>query len=273
MSAGTAAAIPTVSPATQIPLGSRIVSVCDAFDAMVGERPYRGARNFEQRARGARPVRRLAVRSRTSSRPSSAWSPTCRCRRLTQSLRRGCVRTSWSPQRRPRQRPPREPRRPRRARRRPRAARAAAPRRRRPRAGRRPSRTATVSSSVRAPSAASTFRVSAAAQTPPNMPVLDESTAAGLLRTGDSASGRDAQSSAFLSTPGIDELYSGVEIRIASASVECRLEPLHGVGWSPGMSSSASYGGISFSPWYSSMSTPSGAPAAAPRRRSVLWDP
>ena len=65
--------------------------------------------------------------------------------------------------------------------------------------------TATVSSSVRAPSAPSTLRVSAAAQTPPNMPVLDESTATGLFRTGDSASGRDTQSSAFLSTPGIDE--------------------------------------------------------------------
>ena len=30
-----------------IPLGSRIVSVCDAFDAMVSERPYRAARNFD----------------------------------------------------------------------------------------------------------------------------------------------------------------------------------------------------------------------------------
>jgi diguanylate cyclase (GGDEF)-like protein len=30
-----------------IPLGSRIVSVCDAFDAMVGERPYRASRNFD----------------------------------------------------------------------------------------------------------------------------------------------------------------------------------------------------------------------------------
>ena len=30
----------------RIPLGSRIVSVCDAFDAMVGERPYRKSRNF-----------------------------------------------------------------------------------------------------------------------------------------------------------------------------------------------------------------------------------
>ena len=30
-----------------IPLGSRIVSVCDAFDAMVGDRPYRRSRNFD----------------------------------------------------------------------------------------------------------------------------------------------------------------------------------------------------------------------------------
>ena len=67
-----------------------------------------------------------------------------------------------------------------------------------------PSARVTVSSSTRAPSAPSTFRVSAAAQTPPNMPVLDEITAAGLFRTGDSASGRETQSSAFLSTPGIE---------------------------------------------------------------------
>ncbi|MBA3348674.1 MAG: diguanylate cyclase [Actinobacteria bacterium] len=32
---------------TGIPLGSRIVSVCDAFDAMVADRPYRRARNFD----------------------------------------------------------------------------------------------------------------------------------------------------------------------------------------------------------------------------------
>ena len=31
----------------EIPLGSRVVSVCDAFDAMVGERPYRASRNFD----------------------------------------------------------------------------------------------------------------------------------------------------------------------------------------------------------------------------------
>ena len=31
-----------------IPLGARIVAVCDAFDAMISERPYRGARNFQE---------------------------------------------------------------------------------------------------------------------------------------------------------------------------------------------------------------------------------
>ena len=92
------------------------------------------------------------------------------------------------------------------------------------------------------------MRVSAAAQTPPNIPVLDESTAAGLFSTGDSASGREAQSSAFLSTPGIDELYSGVAINTASASASASLKRRTGAGWAPGKSSSASYGGISLSP-------------------------
>ena len=55
------------------------------------------------------------------------------------------------------------------------------------------------------------------------MPVLEESTATGLFRTGDSESGRDAQSSAFLSTPGIEELYSGVEIGTASAPLRAAL--------------------------------------------------
>ncbi|MDX6397756.1 MAG: hypothetical protein QOJ43_1164 [Gaiellaceae bacterium] len=31
-----------------IPLGSRIVGVCDAFDAMISDRPYRDARNFKE---------------------------------------------------------------------------------------------------------------------------------------------------------------------------------------------------------------------------------
>ena len=32
----------------QIPLGARIISVCDAFDAMVSDRPYRGGRSAEE---------------------------------------------------------------------------------------------------------------------------------------------------------------------------------------------------------------------------------
>jgi hypothetical protein len=72
------------------------------------------------------------------------------------------------------------------------------------------------------------------------MPVLDESTAAGLFRTGESASGREAQSSAFLSAPGIEELYSGVEIRIASASARADLKRSTASGEFPGTSSSAS---------------------------------
>jgi len=42
-------------------------------------------------------------------------------------------------------------------------------------------------------------------------------TAAGLLRITVSLTGRDAQSTAFLSNPGIDELYSGVANSSASA--------------------------------------------------------
>ena len=43
-SAGTAAAIPTVSPTTAIPLGARIFSVADTLDAVISNRPYREAR-------------------------------------------------------------------------------------------------------------------------------------------------------------------------------------------------------------------------------------
>ena len=84
------------------------------------------------------------------------------------------------------------------------------------------------------------MRVSAAAQTPPNIPVLDESTATGLFRTGDSASGRETQSSAFLSTPGIDELYSGVATRTASASASASLRRSTAARLGAGKSSSAS---------------------------------
>ena len=57
-----------------------------------------------------------------------------------------------------------------------------------------------------------------AAQTAPNKPALEPITATGLLRNAFVASGREAQSSAFLSAPGIEELYSGVANRTASAT-------------------------------------------------------
>ena len=62
------------------------------------------------------------------------------------------------------------------------------------------------------PAQPSTLRVSACAHTAPNMPVLAPITSAGLPRIGFSAIGRETQSSAFFSPPGIEWLYSGVAI-------------------------------------------------------------
>ena len=62
------------------------------------------------------------------------------------------------------------------------------------------------------------MRVSACAQTAPNIPVLAPITSAGLPRIGFSAIGRETQSSAFFSAPGIEWLYSGVAISTASAA-------------------------------------------------------
>ena len=46
----------------RIPLGARVVAVCDAYDAMTSERPYRRAVSSEDAARGAASLRRHAVR-------------------------------------------------------------------------------------------------------------------------------------------------------------------------------------------------------------------
>ena len=46
----------------QIPLGARIISVCDAFDAMVSDRPYRGGRSTAEALEELRSARRHAVR-------------------------------------------------------------------------------------------------------------------------------------------------------------------------------------------------------------------
>jgi hypothetical protein len=75
---------------------------------------------------------------------------------------------------------------------------------------------------TRAPVEASTLRSSACAQTAPKLPVVAPTTAAGLPCRGVEARGRDAQSIAFLRTPGMEELYSGVAIRTASESAIAR---------------------------------------------------
>lgn len=82
----------------------------------------------------------------------------------------------------------------------------------------------TLSSSSRtsAPVVFSTLRRSDCAQTAANGPVLAPITATGLPRRELLGNGRDAQSSAFFNAPGIDPLYSGVAIRIASASAIAR---------------------------------------------------
>src|SRR5919201_1973262 len=76
---------------------------------------------------------------------------------------------------------------------------------------------ATSASTTRAPVALSALRSSACAQTAPNAPVLAPTTATGLFRSTFVASGREAQSIAFLSWPGMDALYSGVANSTASA--------------------------------------------------------
>src|SRR5437867_5512294 len=94
-------------------------------------------------------------------------------------------------------------------------------------------------SSTRAPSAARTLRSSACAQTAPKAPVLAPTTATGLFRNAFVATGRETQSIAFFSWPGMEALYSGVEKSTASAFAIASFKraTLGGRGW---MSSSSS---------------------------------
>ena len=71
---------------------------------------------------------------------------------------------------------------------------------------------------------------SAWAHTAPNSPVLAPITATGLSRSALSGKGREAQSIAFLSTPGIEALYSGVAISSASAAAIARAGPRTAAG-------------------------------------------
>ena len=61
-SAGTAPATPTARSGEEIPLASRILLVCDAFDAMTTDRPYRTALPRRDRPARARAQRGHAVR-------------------------------------------------------------------------------------------------------------------------------------------------------------------------------------------------------------------
>ena len=63
--------------------------------------------------------------------------------------------------------------------------------------------------------------------------------ATGLPASGDASAGREAQSTAFLSTPGIPWLYSGVAIRSASAERIASLKAATASG-SPAASTSPS---------------------------------
>ena len=62
-SAGTARGYPDGLAGEEIPLGARIIAVCDAYDAMVTDRPYRAARSARRGARRA--ARAAPARSST----------------------------------------------------------------------------------------------------------------------------------------------------------------------------------------------------------------
>jgi hypothetical protein len=70
-------------------------------------------------------------------------------------------------------------------------------------------------------------------------------TATGLLASTSSGLGRESQSMAFLSTPGTDQLYSGVAIRSASAAATSSRSCWTGAGPPPvAVSRSSSKRGI-----------------------------
>ena len=64
--------------ADAIPLGSRIVAVCDAFDAMTSERPYAAAAHRRRRRSTSCAAAPARSSTRRSSRRSAPWSPSAR---------------------------------------------------------------------------------------------------------------------------------------------------------------------------------------------------
>ena len=83
------------------------------------------------------------------------------------------------------------------------------------------------------------MRSSACAQTAPKRPVVAPITAAGLPCSGVEVRGREAQSIAFLSTPGTDELYSGVANSSPSAAAIAARSSATGAGAGSRSSSSS----------------------------------
>ena len=95
-SAGTARATPTSSQGEATPIGSRIIAVCDAFDAMRSDRPVQGGGRHRGRAGRAPALRRHAVRSGRGRGVLRGHGRRTRCRpRLSAALSRpsGAART------------------------------------------------------------------------------------------------------------------------------------------------------------------------------------
>ena len=87
---GTAPAIRTASRATAIPIGARILSVVDCFDALTSDRPYR-RRMTDDAAVAILLERRGSMYDPTSSIPSSRRG-TRSCRRASRADTRYCER-------------------------------------------------------------------------------------------------------------------------------------------------------------------------------------
>ena len=102
-------------------------------------------------------------------------------------------------------------------------------------------------------------------------PALEPITATGFVRKTFVAIGREAQSSAFLSAPGTDELYSGVANRTASAEATAARSAAT-AGGAGSASSSSSYGGTSRSPSQSSNVSSGESSSPAARSNAVLCE-
>src|ERR671918_2358031 len=102
------------------------------------------------------------------------------------------------------------------------------------------------------------------------MPGLAPKMAVGLSLKGWSG-GRDAQSIAFLSTPDIERLYSGVTIRSASAARMLSRNSCSG-GGNPRCLTSSLYGWIGARSNVS-MVMPAGASSIAARSAALLYEP